>query len=483
MVHPSRRALRRSSAALVLLIFAGPGIATAQISVQANPGTVGPIPDGPVSVCQNAGAPRDVTFTVAGVQGTVQTVEVTITLTHSFVGDVVARLIAPNGTGHDLFGYTGATASSQAGDNSNLGGTYTFTDSTSGLWWSAAQFVGPSTPLSSGSYRTSARGGSLVPGAPTSMNAAFYTVAPNGTWTLRLTDGCSGDTGSASIPAILTIGTTVNLGAQPPSSLRTASIVGNLVTLRWKPPVQGLPPNEYIVEGGVAPSQVLGSLPTGRTHPILTFTAPTGAFYVRVHAVAGGVKSGPSNEIRLFVNVPEPPSPPTNLLRLVNGSTLTLAWRNGFAGGAPQALMLDVSGSATASLGLGLTDHVTFSGVPPGTYNLRVRAANGAGTSGPSNQVTVTVPGPCTGVPQAPDNFIAYKLGNAIFVEWDPFSFGPAPTGYLLDVTGSFVGSFPITDRKISGSVGPGTYFLRARSTNACGISPSTTDTVKITIP
>jgi hypothetical protein len=49
---------------------------------------------------------------------------------------------------------------------------------------------------------------------------------------------------------------------------------------------------------------VLASLPTGGAVGAFTFAAPRGAFYVRVHAVADGVRSVPSNEIRLFVDQP-----------------------------------------------------------------------------------------------------------------------------------------------------------------------------------
>ena len=91
-------------------------------------------------------------------------------------------------------------------------------------------------------------------------------------------------------------------GPQTPSGLVTTSVTGNLVTLEWAPPSAGLVPAAYVVEGGMSPGEVLASLPTGSAAPRFTFVAPTGAFYVRVHAVADGVRSGPSNEILLVVN-------------------------------------------------------------------------------------------------------------------------------------------------------------------------------------
>ena len=108
----------------------------------------------------------------------------------------------------------------------------------------------------------------------------------------------------------------------------------------------GLPPTDYVLEGGVNPGEVLASISVGSANPIYTFVAPTGAFHVRMHTLSGATRSAPSNEIRIFVNVPAPPSAPADLLGLVNGSSVALAWRNTFEGGAPGGLILDVTGRA-----------------------------------------------------------------------------------------------------------------------------------------
>ena len=139
---------------------------------------------------------------------------------------------------------------------------------------------------------------------------------------------------------------------------------GNTVTLRWTPPQAGLPPTDYVLEGGVNPGQVLASISVGSANPIYTFVAPTGAFHVRMHTMSGATRSDASNEIRIFVNVPAPPSAPADLLGLVNGLSVALAWRNTFEGGAPGGLILDVTGALTTSIPLGLTDSFRFDGVP-----------------------------------------------------------------------------------------------------------------------
>ena len=270
--------------------------------------------------------------------------------------------------------------------------------------------------------------------------------------------------------------------AQPVLGLYAASIVGNQVTLRWSNPASGLVPTAFILEGGVTPGQVLASIPTGSTLPIFTFTAPSGAFYVRLHTIAGASRSLASNEIRIFVNQPVAPSAPSNLLATVNGNALGLAWRNTFAGGTPASMILDASGTVTASLPLPLGESASFSAVPAGTYTLRLRAANASGTSGQSNAVTITVPSACTGAPQPPAEFLAYKIGNTIYVMWEPAISGGAPTSYQLVVTGAINLTLPTTQKSLFGAVPAGTYNLSVRGINACGSGDTTTVTT-IVIP
>ncbi len=207
---------------------------------------------------------------------------------------------------------------------------------------------------------------------------------------------------------------------QPPTDLYVSSMEGNVVTFRWKAFPFGPQPTSYVIAGGVNPGEVLASLPIGGTYPIFTVGAPDGSFFVRVHAVNASETSGASNEIRIYVNVPEPPSSPAGLVGMVNGDAIGLAWRNTFAGGAPSSVTLDVTGSQSGSVPLGLTDNVSFPGVPGGTYTLTVRETNATGTSAPSNAVTLTFPGPCSGAPLAPINFLAYKVGNTVHLVWDP---------------------------------------------------------------
>jgi len=284
---------------------------------------------------------------------------------------------------------------------------------------------------------------------------------------------------------VATVSITVNApptSAQPPTGLYVSSVAGNLVTIRFTPPAAGLPPTGYALRGGVAPGEVAAALPIPGTAPIYTFVAPTGSFFIRVHTISGASTSGPSNEVPLVVNVPAAPSAPANLLGLANGSSLTLAWRNTFGGGAPASHVLDVSGSIVTSLPIGPGNSFSFTGVPAGTYTLSLRATNAGGTSPSSNGVTLTFPSACSGAPGTPENFLAYKAGTTVYLLWDPASTGPAPTGFVLNVTGSFVGSFPTPARAMSSPVAPGTYNVSVVATNPCGSSAATA-VQSVTVP
>ncbi len=178
----------------------------------------GAIPDRGSAGCgPPAGPVRDVTFAVTGLSGAPTEVTLNANLTHSWVGDVNATLIAPNGTEHVIFSRTGATAPTNCGDSSDLLGVYNFTDAAAGVnWWQAAATAGAATPIPVGDYRTTQAGPQAATNnsPATNLSAAFSGVAdPNGTWILRLSDVGGGDTGSISAANLtLTAGPVVPSG-------------------------------------------------------------------------------------------------------------------------------------------------------------------------------------------------------------------------------------------------------------------------------
>ena len=276
----------------------------------------------------------------------------------------------------------------------------------------------------------------------------------------------------------VTVSLTVNpappVGPQPPSNFRITGMSGNTVSMAWTLPTSGPAVTALQLEGGLTPGSVLGALPLGAT-PGVTVALPTGSFFIRLRTITASGVSGPSNEVVANINVPVAPSAPSNLLGMVNGAELALAWTPTFGGGAPSGAMLDVSGPVSASLPLGNVETFSYPAVPPGTYTFSVRQTNATAASAGSNAVTLTFPGACSGAPQPPRNFAAFNAGGVLNVIWDPPASGPAPTAYTLTVGGSFVGAFPMASRSfVVPGVPPGTYTFSVTAANPCGASAAT---------
>jgi hypothetical protein len=260
----------------------------------------------------------------------------------------------------------------------------------------------------------------------------------------------------------------------------SATVSGNTVTAFWTMPPSGIPATGFLLEGGVSPGGVLASMPTGSTATTFTVTAPNGVFFIRMHAVAGNLRSSASNEIRIAVNVPLPPAAPINLVGEAFGSHLRLSWRNLLNEGTPTGIVLEVSGAVSAALTLPVVESFTFSGVPAGAYTFSVRAVNASGSSDRSNAVPLTFPTACVAA-GAPANFVATRSGNVVSVSWTAAASGPTPTGYLLTVTGSISTTIPLTQTSISGAVGAGSYTISVTAMHPCGGSqPTVAQTVVV---
>jgi hypothetical protein len=285
----------------------------------------------------------------------------------------------------------------------------------------------------------------------------------------------------------------VGTGAPAPPGGLTATSAGSTVSLSWSAPAGGGAPTGYVIEAGSAPGLAdLANFPTGSVNS--TFTAggvPNGTFYVRVRATNASGTSAPSNEATLIVG-PVPPGPPGSLAANATGSTVSLTWAHPTTGGTPTTYVIEAGGaSGQANLANFATSSTatafSASGVPSGTYYLRVRARNAAGTSAPSNEATLVVGTPLP-VPGAPSGLRASVSGSTVTLSWTAPSSGGAPSSYILDAgtasgqsnLGSFPTSGAATQITVSG-VSSGVYFVRVRAANASGPGgPSNEVTVTI---
>ena len=196
----------------------------------------------------------------------------------------------------------------------------------------------------------------------------------------------------------------------PPASFRATLTAGTL-SATWVQSPLGAAAQQYLLEAAVDPNftAIVAALPMGAVTQFQYPGVPPGIFYLRVVAQNAAGRSVPSN-VQVIGGTPAlPPGAPSQLGFTVNGSLVTMTWVAPTTGGAPTNYFID------ASTAPGVTNIGSFSAgnallwysvtAPNGLYYVRVRAANAAGISGPSNEVAIRVgPEPCTIPPQAPTN-------------------------------------------------------------------------------
>jgi hypothetical protein len=146
---------------------------------------------------------------IAGALYPIADVTISITLAHTWIGDLEAVLESPSGFAKlRLFDRPGYRKSGNAGYASNLNGTYTFDDYAAADLWATIAPLTNAENVPGGSYRTSTRSrvphGVLVAqsssgGCATYLSGAFGGLPPtfvDGTWKLRLYDHAGADAGS-----------------------------------------------------------------------------------------------------------------------------------------------------------------------------------------------------------------------------------------------------------------------------------------------
>jgi uncharacterized repeat protein (TIGR01451 family) len=195
-------------------------------------------------------------------------------------------------------------------------------------------------------------------------------------------------------------------------------------------------------------------------------------------------------------NPPAPPAPgplpmaPSGLTFTVDGATVVLRWLAPTVFEATSYVIEAGSSSGQidqANSDIGNYTSYTASPVPPGIYYVRVRAMNNGVPSQASNEVIVVVGGPggCTGqlLPPAGLTFSVEGEGD-VTLNWGR-SGGSAPSSYVIEA-GSFPGATNLANVDtlsaetsfFAPGVGDGTYFVRVRAKNACGVSAASNEVV-----
>lgn len=265
-------------------------------------------------------------------------------------------------------------------------------------------------------------------------------------------------------------------------------VAGQQVTLSWSAVSGAL---GYRLAIGIAPglenyAEVIGPVTS------LTFTSPfVGSAYVRVHAIDATGISGPSNEVALAVGggAQAVPAAPSNLQADVVGTTVNFSWRAGLGGGLPLGVILEAGtfpgGANLGAVPLPISTSVSIPGVPPGTYFVRVYAANATGRSLPSNEVQVDMtPGGGCSAPGA-SSLTASVSGSTVSFSWTPVA---GVSGYRLEVTNTPGGPTLVSNTFGAGTTSAtypgapaGTYYARIVTGASCG-AQTTSETIALTI-
>jgi len=196
----------------------------------------------------------------------------------------------------------------------------------------------------------------------------------------------------------------------------------------------------------------------------------------------------------LYGGAPTPtvtaPGVPTGLTVASFGSSVSLSWRAPSSGGAPSAYVIEAgatTGAANlANFNTGSTStSYAASGVGNGVYYVRVRAINSAGISPASNEAVLIVGNGCVGPPGAPGSLVGSSSGSTVTLGWSPAA--GAPTTYIVEA-GSAPGLSNLANSDLGSAVpslvapnvGRGTYYVRVRGKNTCGVGAPSNEVIVI---
>lgn len=226
----------------------------------------------------------------------------------------------------------------------------------------------------------------------------FSIQAPQGVYYLRvLARNASGVSAPSNV-----VGVTVQStqGPPPPPTGVSASVNGSSVTFSAQLPNVQL--TGLLLVAGASPGAAQAVIPLSVAAQNTVPNVPPGVYYGRLVAVSPGGQSAPSNEVQIVVSAVTctPPAAPV-VNAQVNGLGVLISW-SAVPGAAGYRLSASTTPGGAPFLAQNLsaaTTAISNPSVAPGTYYLKVAAANACGlqTTSAEQTVTVTAPPPGTG--------------------------------------------------------------------------------------
>jgi hypothetical protein len=320
-------------------------------------------------------------------------------------------------------------------------------------------------------------------------------VAPNGTYYVRIYALNAFGQSYPSIERAIVVGPSGCTSPPPTPTAPTPVVTGSAVQLSWAP-LGGCPATTYtvLISPALSGPPITTTTVTGTT--AMVTPASPGTYYARVVANNAYGSSVATASVP-FTIVPagctSPPTSPTNLTRMVSGTSVQFTWTAGAGGCVATGYTVSVGttpGGTGVSSATVTTTSATINIAASGTYYARVNASNAYGSSGPSGEVTFSIaPTGCATVPNPPTNFQAIASGLTANLSWSSPVGGCAVSGYVVRAGtvsgGTNAGS--VTAAGTTSSVSfhtAGKYYLRVHATNAYGESaPSNEVTLTVSSP
>ena len=221
----------------------------------------------------------------------------------------------------------------------------------------------------------------------------------------------------------------------------------------------------------------------GKAYDIAAVGAGLIAFSAASDLIGGGASPPTADVYLASVSQAGAPGTPTNLAWTLFGSTLTITWLPPSGGVPPTAYIIEAGSSPgaidVANFSTGSTDTRFSASVSgSGVFYIRVRAANAAGVSDPSNEVVATI-GSGMPPPGPPTALLANVAGAMVTLIWSAPLSGGAVSTYVIEAGSSpgaanlaNFGTNSASTSYVASGVGPGTYFVRVRGSNSGGSGP-----------
>jgi hypothetical protein len=229
-----------------------------------------------------------------------------------------------------------------------------------------------------------------------SASTSFTTTGvPPGVYSVRVRSIAPGGYSPPSQDVMFVVGGGESCTTAPaPPVLLTPVVADSTVSLSWAPHDDFPSTTGYRLHVGSAPgASDLGVFDVSSPATSFVAGAPAGTYYLRLAALNACGESPASNE-QLVIVGSVLPTAPSGLTAQVSGRTVTLNWTAPPGGITGYVLEVGTSPGATdLSQAIGPTaSSLTVNDVPPGTYVVRVRARNDAGTGPASDEVVIVVP-------------------------------------------------------------------------------------------